>query len=92
MAELLIGVAVGVLFGAHYDLDGQAALGVAAGSALLLYAASCAVWPRRKCWRCRGAKFRTDGRGNLRDRRCLVCSGAGTVRRVGSVLLGSGGR
>lgn len=88
MAELVLGALLGFALAGHYGLDGGTGLLLAAGVAAALYGLSCAIWPRRRCWRCSGAKWRGDGRGNLRARRCLVCGGAGTVRRVGAVVLG----
>ncbi|HVL85651.1 MAG TPA: hypothetical protein VM367_15400 [Pseudonocardia sp.] len=88
MVELLAGALLGFTLAGHYHLDGGTGVVLAAGIAAGFYASSCWWFPRRRCWRCSGAKWRGDGRGNLRERRCLVCGGAGTLRRPGAVLLG----
>ncbi|HVL85054.1 MAG TPA: hypothetical protein VM367_12320 [Pseudonocardia sp.] len=88
MAELLAGALLGFALAGHYHLDGGTGLLLSAGLAVAAYLVGCRVWPRRVCWRCRSRKWRGDGRGNLRERHCLVCGGAGTLRRVGAVLLG----
>lgn len=90
MAELILGALLGVCVGARFGLGFTAVLVVAGFAAIGLYLVSCAIWPHRKCWRCRGAKWRGDGRGNLRPRRCRVCGGRGNVRRAGARLIGMG--
>lgn len=55
---------------------------------VLAYVAQCWWFPYRRCWRCRGARWRGDGRGNLRHRNCWVCGGRGVLRRWGAVLMG----
>lgn len=90
MAELILGALIGVMLGARFGWDASAVAVVAVVCAVGLYLGSCAIWPHRKCWRCAGVRWRGDGRGNLRARRCRVCRGEGTLRRAGSRLVGSG--
>lgn len=59
---------------------------------LALYLLGCFIWPRRICPRCGKDKYRHDGRGNLRDRRCRRCGGDGDIRRLGSYVFGWGSR
>lgn len=92
MAELMLGLLVGVLLAAELNLGGDSARLLAGAVAAGLYLLSCLVLPRRRCWRCVGRRYRGDGRGNLRDRNCRACGGAGDARRVGAVLLGAGVR
>lgn len=56
----------------------------------LLYLISCRMWPFRICWRCNGARNRSDGRGNLRDRNCQVCGAQGRRPRWGARLVAPG--
>ena len=88
MPELALGGLVGLFAATYYGLDPAGSSVVALVVALLAYFGSCWGWPWRKCWRCKGAKMRSDGRGNLRERSCRVCLGAGLLPRLGAVLIG----
>ena len=92
MLELVIGLIVGVVGALNWGLDPSGALVVGGTVAVLLYAASCLVWPYRKCWVCGGENKSGDGRGNYHYRwtRCWWCWGAKDNRRIGARLMRRG--
>jgi 4-amino-4-deoxy-L-arabinose transferase-like glycosyltransferase len=90
MPEIAAGLLFGLFVATYYGLDAGGSTTVAIVVAVLAYLASCWGWPWRKCWRCGGAKMRSDGRGNLRERNCRVCKGKGIVRRAGAMVIGRG--
>lgn len=89
MPELIAGLLVGFYVATRYELDPQGSLVVGAVAAVLVYLASCWVWPFRKCWRCGGDDRAGDGRGNYRRKRaCFICKGERDHPRIGARLLG----
>lgn len=92
MLELIVGLAVGIWAAIGWGFDPQGALIVGAVFAVLVYVASCLVFPYRRCGICGGQDKVHDGRSNYRHRwtRCIWCRGAKDPRRIGARLLGRG--
>lgn len=89
MPELIAGLLVGFYVATRYELDPQGSLVVGAVAAVLVYLASCWVWPYRTCRICGGNDKAGDGRGNYRRKRaCWWCKGARDNPRIGAMLTG----
>lgn len=92
MPELSIGLLVGLALALRGGLDPAGSLVVGAIAAVVLYMASCWVWPYRTCRWCAGRDTVGDGRGNFRLRwtTCWWCHGQKPNRRFGARLMGRG--
>lgn len=72
--------------------DGGGAVFAAVVGAGLAYLLWCGLFPRVRCWVCRGNPVITDGMGGERERPCLRCNRNRRIRRPGAQFIGAVGR
>lgn len=87
-----VGFAVVVVILAGWlGATGMALVWIGLGAWVVAYLGFVAVFPLRKCPRCKGSKTRSDGAEMLRRRgTCRRCDGDGYVRRAWARVFGWG--
>ncbi len=87
-----IGGVLSLLGAKHFGVDGGGAAFITLLGASLAYLLWCGLFPRVRCWVCKGNPVITDGMGGERERPCLRCDRNRRIRRPGAKIMGAMGR